>query len=91
MIFCHSALPQFFNPTNYKTICATLPTIDVGERIIIRYDGVTYQYQVTELIEVKPDDLSVLDQDYSQRSLSLVTCVPPGTYLRRLVVKADLR
>ncbi|MDZ4209560.1 MAG: sortase, partial [Candidatus Curtissbacteria bacterium] len=31
VIFGHSALPQFFSPTNYTTIFATLPTLKVGD------------------------------------------------------------
>jgi len=49
-----------------------------------------YRYQVIGLREVLPDDVSVLQQHYDSEYLSLITCVPPGTYLRRLVIKAKL-
>jgi sortase A len=45
---------------------------------------------VFELKEVKPTDVSVLEQRYDEKTISLVTCIPPGTYLRRLIVKAKL-
>jgi sortase A len=90
VIFGHSVLPQFFNSKNYKTIFSTLPTLKERDEIVLDADGVTYHYQVYKMIEVTPDDVSVLEQQYDNQYLSLITCVPPGTYLRRLVVRARL-
>jgi len=90
VIFGHSVLPQFYNPKNYKTIFSTLPTLKEGDEIFIDFDGIRYRYVVVEMVEVSPDDVSVLEQRYDGEYLSLVTCVPPGTYLRRLIVKAKL-
>lgn len=90
VVFCHSVLPQFFDPKNYKTICSTLPTIKLGDEILVYFDGIRYVYQVVEMLEVQPSDVSVLEQDLSGEYLSMITCVPPGTYLRRLVVKSRL-
>lgn len=90
VIFGHSVLPQFFNPKDYKTIFSTLPTLKEKDDILVDFDGVLYRYQVVKLAETSPEDISVLEQHYDGEYLSLVTCVPPGTYLRRLVVKAKL-
>lgn len=90
VVFCHSVLPQFFDPKNYKTVCSTLPTVELGDEISVYFDGIRYTYQVIEMFEVQPSDVSVLEQDLSGEYLSMITCVPPGTYLRRLVVKARL-
>ena len=90
VVFGHSTLPQFFNPKNYKTIFSTLPTLEKGDEIFIGFDGVLYKYQVIGLQEVSPEDVTVLEQHYDSEYLSLITCVPPGTYLRRLVVTAKL-
>lgn len=91
VIFGHSVLPQFFNPKNYKTIFSTLPQLEEKDQISVDFDGVTYTYEVYELKVVSSDDISVLEQRYDSSYLSLVTCVPPGTYWKRLVVKARLR
>ena len=40
------------------------------------------------MFEVQPTDLSVLDQQFDGKYLTLITCSPPGTTLRRLVVKS---
>jgi len=90
VIFGHSVLPQFYNPKNYKTIFSTLPTLKEGDEILVDFDGIRYRYLVVKMVEVSPNDVSVLEQRYDGEYLSLVTCVPPGTYLRRLIVKARL-
>lgn len=90
VIFGHSVLPQFFNPKDYMTIFSLLPTVEYGDEILIDFDGVRYRYQIEEMVEVKPDDLEILEQRFDDSYISMVTCVPPGTYLRRLVVRARL-
>ncbi len=89
-IFGHSVLPQFFNPTNYKTIFSTLPTLLIGDDIFLNYDSVTYKYKVESLTVRNPEDLSMLEQQYDDSYITLVTCVPPGTYWQRLHVRARL-
>ncbi|MBI2326105.1 sortase [Candidatus Collierbacteria bacterium] len=90
VIFGHSTLPQFFNPENYLTIFSTLPTIKIGADIFVDYAGVKYTYRVSSMYEVKPTEFWVLKQDYTKKIMKLITCVPPGTKLRRLVVEAEL-
>lgn len=90
VIFGHSSLPQFFNPQNYLSIFALLPELKIGDEIFLNYDGITYRYKVIETKTVEPEDLSVLEQKYDNAYLTLITCVPPGTYWKRLVVKARL-
>lgn len=90
VIFGHSVLPQFFNPKNYLTIFSTLPSLKQGNEVIIDYDGVKYKYVVEKMIEASPKDLSILAQRYDDSYLTLITCVPPGTYFKRLIVRARL-
>ncbi len=90
VIFGHSVLPAFYNPTNYLTIFSTLPTLVSGDTITLNYDGITYKYQVEDKFEVQPTDIQILNQDESDSFLSLVTCVPPGLQTRRLIIKARI-
>ncbi|MBI2007557.1 MAG: class D sortase [Candidatus Blackburnbacteria bacterium] len=90
VVFGHSTLPQLFNPKNYLSIFSTLPTLKKGDDVKIDYDGIVYTFRVEEMFEVKPTDFQVLEQMYDDSYLTLITCVPPGTYLRRLVVRARL-
>lgn len=90
VIFGHSTLPQFFDQKKYTTIFSTLPKIKVGSDIFVNYNGSEYTYRISKTFEVKPKELWVLRQDYSDKTMKLITCVPPGTTLRRLVVEANL-
>lgn len=90
VIFGHSILPQFYNPKNYMSIFSTLPTLKIGDEILVDYDGIKYKFIISEMTEVQPSDIGVLAQPNDRPHLTLITCVPPGTYLRRLVVRAEL-
>lgn len=91
VIFGHSTLPQFFNGTkNYKSIFSILPLIKIGDDVIITFDGVSYTYRVFDKVVLDPNDLSTLEQNFDDSYITIVTCVPPGTYLYRLNVKAKL-
>lgn len=95
VIFGHSVLRQFYNPSlknprRYMSIFSKIMTMQAGEKIYINYDGIRYTYSVIKKVEVKPEDLYILEQEYNARQLKLITCVPEGTYLRRGVLLAQL-
>jgi len=90
VIFGHSVLPTFYNPKVYKSIFSLIPTLVKGDKIIIDYDGMQFIYNVENYFEVKPEEIDVLEQRFDQQLLSLITCVPPGTYLRRGVLQTRL-
>lgn len=89
-IFGHSTLPQLFDVNDYKTIFTYLPSLENGDTVKITMLEDVYEYEVYDMFVVKPDQVSVLDQQYDDSYLTLITCVPPGTYWNRLVVKARL-
>ena len=92
VVFGHSTLPQFFKGIkDYHAIFATLPTIAIGDDVSVTYDGVTYEYVVYDKVVVSPTDLSPLEQRFDDSYITIVTCVPPGTYFYRLNVKARLK
>jgi len=90
VIFGHSTLPQLTRSGNYKSIFTFLPKLQEGDALWVDIDGVTYKYLIERLVEMGPNDLSILAQRYDDAYLTLVTCVPPGTYLKRLVVRARI-
>ena len=92
VIFGHSILPQFFNPKDYMSIFSTLPTLKRGDKLGVRYDGISYGYIVEEVFEVKPTDLEILAQNTDDSYVTLVTCTPPGDPRRpkRLIIRARL-
>ncbi len=90
-ILGHSTLPQLYNPKDYKTIFTYLSTLEKGDSAIIHYNGVNYQYEVYEMFVVKPEEIWVLDDTNDESILTLITCVPPGTYWKRLIVRGKLK
>lgn len=90
VIFGHSTLPALYKPNDPISVFIPLPKIKVGDAVTIQYDGVTYKYIVKSTAEVDPSQIEVLAQRYDKNELTLITCVPLGTYLRRFVARAEL-
>ncbi len=90
VIFGHSTLPQLYNPKNYTTIFTYLPSMEKGDTIIAKVGDEEYQYKVFDVFVVDPEQVSVLEQLTDASYLTLITCVPPGTYWKRLVLRAKL-
>lgn len=90
VIFGHSTLPQWFDPKNYKTIFATLHLIKNGDEIQATVNGVLYKYKVYSVTITTPEDTNMFSQSFDNSYITLVTCTPPGTVWKRLVVRAAL-
>lgn len=95
VIFGHSVLPQFYNPSEknprrYNSIFTTIPTLKNGDEVFITHEGVQYKYVIRSRSVVKPTDVHILSQQYDARQLKLVTCWPLGTYAERIVMTAEL-
>lgn len=90
VIFGHSTLPQLFDPKNYKAIFATIHNLKVGDEIFIDSNGLKFRYKVYSISITSPDDTNILSQSFDDSYLTIVTCTPPGTIWKRLVIKAKL-
>ncbi|MDP3974450.1 MAG: sortase [bacterium] len=90
VILGHSTLPQLYNIKDYKTIFTYLPSLKEGDKIETKLGDQVFEYEVFDITVVKPSEVSVLKQDFSNSYLTLITCVPPGTYWNRLIVKARI-
>lgn len=90
IIFGHSTLPQLYNENDYKTIFANAYKITVGDKILIGINEVIYGYKVQSVTVVEPDDTSVLAQNFSDSFITIITCTPPGTVWKRLIIKAKI-
>lgn len=73
----------------YKSVFARLPALKTGDEFLIYYGGDRHRYVIQEKKEVKPTDVGVLDQPLDRRTATLMTCVPVGTTLRRLILTAQ--
>lgn len=74
---------------SYNHIFALLEQMKPSDLIYVYYQGGEYIYRVNGSKVVAPTATEILKQT-SLPTLSLMTCVPIGTNLRRLVVTADL-
>lgn len=73
----------------YKDVFARLHELETGDTYSVYYGGDRHTYRITRKYEVKPSDVSVLDQPSDKRIAMLMTCTPIGTTLRRLIVEAE--
>ncbi len=90
IIFGHSTLPQLFDEKNYKTIFANAYKIETGDEIFVKIKDVTYKYKVQSTTVVDPQDTSPLAQNFTDSFITIITCTPPGTIWKRLIIKAKI-
>ena len=76
-----------WDPGRFKDVFALLHQVKVGDTIFVYHNQKQYQYQVYETQVVMPDQIDILTQKGENR-LTLITCTPVGTNLKRLVVFA---
>lgn len=76
-----------WDPGRFKDVFALLHEVSIGDKIIVYYEQKKYLYQVYEKKVVTPDKVDVLTQDGTNK-LTLITCTPVGTNLKRLIITA---
>lgn len=86
-IFGHSS-NYAWSKGNYNQVFVALNLLQPGDEITVYFQKHKYVYRVSESKTVIPADISVLGQTQNP-TLTLVTCWPPGTTLKRMVVSAN--
>ncbi len=79
----------FWVKSDYNNIFALLDKLSSGDRIEVSRNNVNYIYEVKETRIVKPDEVQVLENT-PKETLSLMTCWPIGTSLKRMLVQSEL-
>ncbi|NTW62033.1 sortase [Candidatus Saccharibacteria bacterium] len=74
---------------DYKFIFAQLEKVNVGDTVYANYNSVRYTYIVTKKEVVKPNEVNKLVYPTTKPMLTLLTCVPLGTAINRLLVTAE--
>lgn len=85
-IFGHSS-NDWWEPGDYKFVFVLLDKLAPGDQVTMDYNSQRYTYEVTGSRVVEPTEVSVLNPT-STPTLTIITCTPPGTSLKRLVVTA---
>jgi sortase A len=90
VIFGHSSLPHLFRPKDYTTIFSNLHTLRNGDMVYVQVNGVRYPYRIFSMVVTESDDSTIFSQSHDDSYITLVTCFPPGTVMKRLVVRAKI-
>lgn len=88
-LFSHSTDAPW-NIVRYNAIFFLLNKLEVGDRVILFYKGLRFDYTVFDKTVVKPTDVHFLTDTYTDSVLTMQTCDPPGTLMNRLIVRAKL-
>jgi LPXTG-site transpeptidase (sortase) family protein len=86
-IFAHSSA-DFYQANRYNAVFYLLSKMEKGDDIYLFYKKQKYHYQVTENKTVGAEEVNYLDKN-SGDQLTLMTCWPPGTTMKRLIVIAS--
>ncbi|HJX59054.1 MAG TPA: sortase [Patescibacteria group bacterium] len=87
-IFAHST-DTFYNVGRYNAVFYLIGKLEKGDEIDIYYKGEKIVYEVVEKKVVGADAVKYLGKLGEWNTLTLQTCYPPGTTLKRLVVVAN--
>lgn len=88
-IFGHSSNYPWIKG-DYNDVFALLDNLEFGDKIIVYYNQQKFVYTIREKKIIRPGDLKALDRDDTKKELSLMTCWPIGTTLKRMLVFAEL-
>lgn len=88
VILGHSS-NDVFDDGNYKFVFVQLEKLQAGDIFYMNYNSTRYTYRITEKKVILPNQVSTLIYPTDKPLVSLVTCVPVGTALKRLVVTAE--
>jgi LPXTG-site transpeptidase (sortase) family protein len=86
-IFSHSSV-NLLDASRFNSVFFLLSKIKTGDEIDIYYKNIKYIYKVKETKIVQAKDVSYLNPISKVKTLTLMTCWPAGTNLKRLLVTA---
>lgn len=88
-MFAHS-VGSPWDIARYNAVFYLLRELEAGDRVVIFRDDWRYDFRVYEKKVVEPTEVQFLTATYEEPILTLQTCWPPGTVLKRLLVFAKL-
>lgn len=78
-----------WNKTQYGQVFALLDKLEAGDIVTIYYDQYKYQYRITDKYIKAASDVW-LEHPKDKSIISLMTCWPIGTNLKRMIVEGEL-
>ncbi len=89
-LFAHSA-QNWLNANRYNAVFYLLYKLEKGDAFSVYYKGKEYVYKIEEKRTVSADNVEVMNTSAYPRSVTLMTCWPPGTTFQRLIVVGSLQ
>lgn len=86
-LFAHST-DYIWNIGSYNAVFYLLYKMEIGDEVNVFYKGQRYVYEVNEKSIIEPYQVEYLTRTPDEEILTLQTCWPPGTTLKRLIVVA---
>ena len=86
-LFAHST-DYFWNVGTYNAVFYLLYKLERGDAVDLFYKGQRYAYKVVDKKIVNPNQVEYLTRQSDSELLTLQTCWPPGTTLKRMLVFA---
>ena len=88
-IYGHSAAGDYAekNPGDVVTAFTRLFKLTIGDPIVVKFEDQEINYTVRKIKEVQPEEIDILNQG-GGKTLTLMTCSPPGLNSKRLIVVA---
>lgn len=86
-LFAHST-DSFWNVGRYNAVFYLLKELETGDEIDVFFNGIRHVYRVVNRQIVDPTNVQFLTEPTTFEQLTLQTCWPPGTTLKRLLVFA---
>lgn len=84
-LFAHST-DYLWNLGSYNAVFYLLYKMEIGDEVSMFYQGQRYTYVIEEKVIIEADDVEYLTRKTDYELLTLQTCWPPGTTLKRLIV-----
>jgi sortase A len=89
-IFAHSST-DWYTANRYNSVFYLLNKLEKDDDIFVFYQKQKYHFQVVEKKIVDPSKINYLKGDSQNKILTLMTCWPPGTNLKRLIIQAKIK
>lgn len=86
-LFAHST-DYFWNVGTYNAVFYLLDKLEKQDEINVYFQGQRYKYRVVEKNIVDPSEVEYLTRKTNREFITLQTCWPAGTTLKRLLVFA---
>jgi len=89
-IFSHSSV-DFYKALQYNSVFYLLDKLDTNDEILLYFNSEKFTYRVIEKKLVEPSTVFYLTEKTKDKLVTLMTCWPPGTTFKRLIVRGILQ